>query len=93
MRGDRIGKLRWIINLINGNKDFRRNLAVQLNILIELANNGARNRVEFRSVARKLFNRLSKSLEKSAFSVKRTTFARWPPSTNTLTVPSGSLRS
>jgi len=61
MRGDRIGKLRWIINLINGNKDFRRNLAVQLNILIELANNGARNRVEFRSVARKLFNSSAKA--------------------------------
>src|SRR5579883_37984 len=63
MRGDRIRELAGAIDLIDRDQDFWRNLAVELDILLELRNDGAGKRLDFLVVAVLLGDLLRIALE------------------------------
>ena len=48
MRGDRIGELRWLLDLIDGDQHFRRDFLVQLHVGFELRDDRPRERFQLR---------------------------------------------
>ena len=94
MRGDRVGELARILDLVDRDQHLRRDLLVELDVLLELADHRARQRFEFLTLAAAFRERSTALASKNAWrSVKPSMRARWPPSTSTFTVPSGSFSS
>ena len=63
MRGDGIGELAGILDLIKGNKNFRRDFLVQLYILLELLDHRARERLQLVRILGRVVDRLGFRLE------------------------------
>ena len=51
MRGNRVGQAAGIVNARQRSQDFRRNLFVEFDVLVELLNDGAAHRLDFRLIA------------------------------------------
>src|SRR6185312_511936 len=63
MRRQRIGQLRRVIDLVDRDQHLGRNLFVELDVLLELGDGGARQRLEFLALTGLLLERLGERLE------------------------------
>ncbi len=63
MRGQRVGELRRILDLVDRDQHLRRDLLVELDVLLELRHRRARQRLELLLLAELLLDRLGIGLE------------------------------
>ena len=90
----RVGQLGRVVDLVDRGQHLRRDLLVELDVLLELRDHGARQRLDLLLLAGLLGDRLGIGLEERlVVGEARRCAARWPPSTSTFTVPSGSFSS
>ncbi len=75
VRGDRVGKLAGVVDLIERHQDFRRDLFIELHILLELGNHRARQGFQFGGVAGVFLNDQGLGLEE-IFAVDELGYAR-----------------
>ena len=94
MRGNRIGELAVIVDLIDRAHDLRRDLLVELHVALELGHDRARQRLRLDFVDRIVGDRSGLGLEIAVAGDDSASLrARVAPSTSTFTVPSGSFNS
>ena len=95
VRGDRVGELGRLVDLVDRDQHLGRHLLVELDVLLELRDHGARQRLELGALGRaSSIDRLGVGLEELGLVGEAArSCARWPPSTSTFTVPSGSFSS
>ena len=94
MRGDRVGELARIVDLAERDQDLGRHLLVQLDVLLELADHGPRQRLELARIGIQLGQQAGVRLEETRIVTEAVDLRPGAlPSTSTLTVPSGSFSS
>ena len=94
MRGDGVGELGVVLDLLDHADDFRRHLLVELHIVLELVDDRARQRLGLDLLAadrRPARRRRPRNIRRGRCSARPWRAAA--PSTSTFTVPSGSLSS
>jgi hypothetical protein len=93
MRSDRVGELGIVVDLADRADDFRRDLLVELDVVLKLRDHRARQRLDLDRVLFGLgeLDGVGLVIVFAVGVARRSPRAR--PSTSTLTVPSGSLSS
>jgi hypothetical protein len=90
MRGNGIGQATGFLDAGERCQDFRRDLLVQLDVLVELRHHRAAHRLDL--VVAPLFGTHRRDVgDEHLVRSMRSTLARCAPSTSTFTVPSGNL--
>ena len=92
VRGDGVGQPAAVVDARHRRQDFRRNLLVELHVLVELREQRAAHRLDLVRAARIAGHR--RALRPTGIRLRsstRTMRARCVPSTSTFTVPSGSF--